>query len=176
MDHLSGRRQRLWEAMESCRNGSDDLSDPQFADLAARLAGDPELRKQFQRLQEADKAIKAAFADVPVPRRAGRSPFATPGRTARIGELWMPWPSTDHSTIGRRQHRFETKRSGFRDAGCWSGSPRFRPQPLLLAAVWVETHPSRHGDAGQAARRGHGLLQQRQSTWRQVDLRNDAAG
>ena len=67
MDHLSGRRQRLWEAMESCRNGSGDLSDPQFADLADRLAEDPQLREQFQRLQAADKAIKAAFlADVPL--------------------------------------------------------------------------------------------------------------
>ena len=53
--------------MESCRSGSDDLSDPQFADLADRLAEDPELRVQFQRLQEADGAIKAAFVDVPVP-------------------------------------------------------------------------------------------------------------
>ena len=68
MDHLSGRRQRLWEAMESCRIGSDDLSDPQFADLATRLTEDPELRGQFQRLQAADRAIKVAFlADVPVP-------------------------------------------------------------------------------------------------------------
>ena len=67
MDHLSARRQRLWEAMESCRFGSDDLSDPQFADLAARLAEDPELRVQFQRLQAADGAIKAAFAGVHVP-------------------------------------------------------------------------------------------------------------
>ena len=37
--------------MESCRSGSDDLSDPEFADLAARLAEDPELRVQFQRVQ-----------------------------------------------------------------------------------------------------------------------------
>ena len=53
--------------MESCRSGSDDLSDPQFADLAARLAEDPELRGQFQRLQQADVAIQVAFARVPVP-------------------------------------------------------------------------------------------------------------
>ena len=73
MDHLSGRRgtrysgSRLWEAMESCRNGSDALNAPQFADLAARLAEDPELRRQFQCLQEADKAIQVAFAIVRVP-------------------------------------------------------------------------------------------------------------
>src|SRR5208283_2849988 len=67
MDHLSGRRQRLWEAMESCRSGSDDLSDLRFADLAARLAEDLEFRGQFQRLQEADEAIRVAFARVAVP-------------------------------------------------------------------------------------------------------------
>ena len=67
MDYLSARRQRMWEAMESCRNGSDDLSDPQFADLVARLAEDPELRGQFRRLQQADGAIAVAFAKVTVP-------------------------------------------------------------------------------------------------------------
>ena len=67
MDHLSARQLRLWEAMESCRNGSDDLSDPLFADLAARLTEDSELRVQFRRLQQADGAIKTAFASVPVP-------------------------------------------------------------------------------------------------------------
>ena len=67
MDHLPGRRQRLWEAMESCRNGTDELRDPQFADLASRLAEDPELRGQFRRLQEADGAIKAGFTNLPLP-------------------------------------------------------------------------------------------------------------
>ncbi len=67
MDHRSGSRQRLWEAMESCRSGSDDMGDPRFADLAARLAEDPEFRGQFQRLQEADDAIRVAFAKVSVP-------------------------------------------------------------------------------------------------------------
>ena len=67
MDNSSARRLRLWEAMESCRSGSDDLSSPLFAELAARLAADSELREQFQRLQEADGAIRAAFADVAIP-------------------------------------------------------------------------------------------------------------
>ena len=67
MDHPSGRRQRLREAMEACRDNGRDLSDPQFANLAAQLAEDPELRAQFQRLQEADGAIKVAFAKVTVP-------------------------------------------------------------------------------------------------------------
>ena len=68
MDDLSGRQQRLWEAMESYRSGIDDLSDPQFAALAARLAEDPELAGRLRRLQQADDSIQAAFlADVPVP-------------------------------------------------------------------------------------------------------------
>ena len=91
MDYLSARRQRLWEAMESCRSGSDDLSDPQFADLAARLAEDPELRGQFQRLQQADGAIKAAFATCRS-RRAGRSSFAAPGRSNADSELGCRLP------------------------------------------------------------------------------------
>ena len=60
MDHWSARRQRLWEAMESCRGGIDDLSDPEFAELAEQLAEDPQLRVHFQRLQEADGAIGSA--------------------------------------------------------------------------------------------------------------------
>lgn len=66
MDH-TGRRQPMQDVMESCRVGSDDLHDPRFAELAARLSADAELAGQFKRRQRADAAIKAAFQEIPIP-------------------------------------------------------------------------------------------------------------
>lgn len=58
---------RVIEAMEACRPGSDDLSDPGLAFLAAELAASPELDDAYERLQRVDSAIRSAFADVSVP-------------------------------------------------------------------------------------------------------------
>ena len=69
MDHLSARRQRLWEAMDACRNGSD-LSDPQFADLAAELAIDAELRRQLGLVKAEPEAKPAPPDAAPKPNAA----------------------------------------------------------------------------------------------------------
>lgn len=61
------RNEQLLEAMESCRPDSDDLRDPNMADLARKIASSRDLRQHFERLQQADLAMKAAFQDVPVP-------------------------------------------------------------------------------------------------------------
>lgn len=139
MDHLSGRRQRLWEAMESCRHGSDDLSDsqfaddPQFAELAARLVEDPELRVQFQRLQAADKAITAVFADVPVPvGLANRISQRLAGKvTAAVADSASPTP------LREQAKRFSRRR-------LFAGFTALSAAVILLGLVWIETHPSRH--------------------------------
>ena len=127
MDHPSVRRQRLWEAMESCRKGTDDLSDPEFADLADRLAEDPELRGQFQRLQETDEAIQAAFTDVPVP--AGLADRVS----RRLAEAAQAGSQAAESACGiERSARCDvpcpasrSRRSGFHDGGCWPDLPHF---------------------------------------------------
>ena len=67
MDYAAHRNREILEAMESYRARNGDLNDPQFAELAAALGKDLELRARFERLRRADVAIKAAFADVPVP-------------------------------------------------------------------------------------------------------------
>ena len=144
MDHLSGCRQRLWDAMESC--GSDDLCDPQFAELAARLAEDPKLCEQFQRLQEADRAIKAAFADVSVPvgladrvsqqvaeaaqRAAGPGPIAALDSVAErtATPLDGPTPIRDQTMCFSRRRLLV-------------GFTALSAAAALFAAVWVETHP-----------------------------------
>jgi hypothetical protein len=58
---------RLWEAMEACRPGRDDLNDPEMAALAQQLAASPELASLHERLQRLDAALAGAFCDVPVP-------------------------------------------------------------------------------------------------------------
>jgi hypothetical protein len=159
MDYLSVRRQRLWEAMESCRSGSDDLSDPQFADLAARLAEDPEFRRQFQRLQQADGAIRAAMVNVPVPvgladqvsRRLAELALPTTSASqpadsdclvasaVAVSAGTTPAVSTPDQPTPLREptERFSRRR-------LLVGFTALSAAAALLAAVWIQTHPSRH--------------------------------
>ena len=67
MDYPAHRRHEVLEALELCRAESDDLNNPDFAELAVALGHDPELRVHFERVQRADAAIRAALADVPLP-------------------------------------------------------------------------------------------------------------
>jgi hypothetical protein len=82
MDHQSGGEQlnggqpndhrpegdfSLLEAMEVCRPGYDDLSDPALAPLAERLAASPACEDRFNRLQKLDAVLGGAFQDVAVP-------------------------------------------------------------------------------------------------------------
>jgi hypothetical protein len=67
MDYAARRKREILEAMESYRARNGDLNDPQFAELAAALGENDELLVRFERLQRADAAIKAVFADVSIP-------------------------------------------------------------------------------------------------------------
>ncbi len=67
MDKLPADDPRILEALEACRPGSDDLSDPAMEALAARMAGSPELDGLYERLQRLDKVLADAYRDVPVP-------------------------------------------------------------------------------------------------------------
>ena len=168
MDHLSARRQRLWEAMESCRYGSDDLSDPEFAELAAGLAEGPELRVRFQRLQQADAAIKTAFADVSVPagfaNRVSRllveampaalpeslppptngletSPLTAPAATTSDSSATASG-STERTSDWATPRREATER--FSRRRLLVGFAALSAAAALLAAVWIQTHRPRH--------------------------------
>ena len=59
--------ERLLEAMEACRPGSDDLADPAMAELDAELSANRRLAARFQRLQKLDLSLAGAIQDVPVP-------------------------------------------------------------------------------------------------------------
>ena len=149
MDHLSGRRQRLWEAMESCRKDSDDLSDPQFADLAARLADDPELRVQFQRLQEADGAIHPTFVRVPVPtglaeRVLRRLAEAAPGAVSRSLPETLSCLETPAVATPDRPAPLQERTGRFSRRRLLVGFTAISAAAALLAAVWIQTHPARH--------------------------------
>ena len=61
------RDERIVEAIESCRPQSDDVSDPALAFLATELAAHPELDELYERCQQLDARLAAAFGDVPVP-------------------------------------------------------------------------------------------------------------
>lgn len=58
---------RILEALESCRPGSDDASDPEMTSLAMALAASHDLDEMYERLQQTDSAVGEAFRNVPVP-------------------------------------------------------------------------------------------------------------
>ena len=72
---------RLLQTMEAVRAGSDDLSDPAMADLAARLADSPEIVERYRWLKRLDARLAEALDDVPVP--AGLA-AAIVGRLAEV--------------------------------------------------------------------------------------------
>lgn len=61
------RDERILEAIEACRPGSDDVADPALAYLAAELEADPELEELYGRIQRVDELLAAEFRDLPVP-------------------------------------------------------------------------------------------------------------
>jgi hypothetical protein len=60
-------RQQLHQLIDLCRPGSDDLHDPDLADLAQAVHGDDAARTRYESVQKLDAAIQSAFHDVPVP-------------------------------------------------------------------------------------------------------------
>jgi hypothetical protein len=55
------------EQIDACRPGSDDLSLPALAGLAAAVDGDREVAAELSRSQQFDRAVSAAMHDVPLP-------------------------------------------------------------------------------------------------------------
>ena len=80
----------ILEAIEACRPGSNDLSDPGLAFLATELAARAELDDAYERLQRLDAMLAVAFKDVPVPEGLGqrilaRLAAARPPQDASVG-------------------------------------------------------------------------------------------
>jgi len=67
MENVPNHDQRIIEALEVCRPGSDDLADPGLRILAEAMETDAGLARLYAQLQEVDGCVAAAFADVPVP-------------------------------------------------------------------------------------------------------------
>jgi hypothetical protein len=92
MKKLPNRDERIIEAVEVCRPGRDDMSDPVLVELLEELAVNPELAEHCERLQQCDANLVSAFQSVPVPdgldrrllarleQAAEETPAATPIR------------------------------------------------------------------------------------------------
>ena len=132
--------ERLLEAIEACRPGSDDVADPALSYLADALAADPELEKLYQRLQQVDATLAGLFRDVPVPE----------GLQERLAARIEPAPS-----VVREPSRFSRRRmlTGglvgaavvFISAVClyvMRPSPSYTPAMVLGQAIDVFTSPA----------------------------------
>lgn len=90
------RNDRLIEALEACRPGTDDVALPELQ-LEEALASDAHLRELHERLQRTDARLAAAFGEVPVPedleqrilaRLEDESKRNAGGATHRGGRRW----------------------------------------------------------------------------------------
>jgi hypothetical protein len=147
MDSPPIRDERVLEALEACRPGSADLSDPALAHLAAEMAVDPGLERLYERLQQVDARLAAAFPDVPVPA----------GLAERIAErLAVAAPPAEGAEVpgGRTEGEDRRAERGGRRAEVESESVALRPRRIsrrwllaglttlsaaacLLVAVWI---------------------------------------
>jgi hypothetical protein len=136
MDHAARRKHEIRDTMESCRAASGDLNDPQFADLAAALGQDVELRTQFERIQRADVTIHVMFSDVAVPadlaakisRRLSEVAGARPEGIATLSPA-LPCPTT----VAPLPKRFLRRRFV-------AGFAAIAASAAVLAAVWLHFH------------------------------------
>lgn len=115
MDSQPIRDERILEALEVCRPGSDDLSDPALMDLADHLSADPELKRLYERLRRVDGKLAAAFREVPVPEglaqritdrlAAARAEPAAMADVEETAEAPAPPPVTEVAARPRRVSR-----------------------------------------------------------------------
>ncbi len=66
MDQRDSRTE-LYEAIDACRPGSDDLDAPEMRELAELIACDDDVRQIFERSQRLDENIGEAIRDVTIP-------------------------------------------------------------------------------------------------------------
>ena len=57
----------LRERIDACRPGSNDLDQPEMADVARLLEKDARVRQLYLSVQRNDESLAAAFRDVSVP-------------------------------------------------------------------------------------------------------------
>ncbi|MCC6125377.1 MAG: hypothetical protein IT426_10470 [Pirellulales bacterium] len=60
-------RERICDALESCRPGSGDLYSPDFADVAEHVAANSRWDDLYEQIQSIDLKISAAYHDVEIP-------------------------------------------------------------------------------------------------------------
>ena len=65
MDNQPSQDLNLQEAMEACRPGHDDQSDPVLVLLATGLSASPELRERFSRQQRLDATLAKVIREAP---------------------------------------------------------------------------------------------------------------
>jgi len=116
MDKLPADDPRILEALEACRPGSDDLSDPAMEALAAQMARSPDLDRLYERLQRLDKVLAEAYRDVPVPEGLAGRILARLRESPPLGAAWgtsleeppavdAPQPASGPRAVGFRRLR-----------------------------------------------------------------------
>ena len=101
---------RTIEFIESCRPGSDDLRDPQFADIANEVEQDIATARLYDQTQRQDARIVGAIDQVPVPTGLAERILAHLGEHGgAVDEVLeittIPGAAPGHETRGARSRR-----------------------------------------------------------------------
>ncbi len=120
----------LYELIDACRPGHDDINQPEFGELTESLARDADLQRLFARAQEVDLAIRTTFQAVtPPPGFAERLLKAIDGVADESSE-------DAPIEIGAAEPTVElAKRSSRRAFAVWIGAASLSAVAALLA-VW----------------------------------------
>ena len=131
------------EAMEACRPGSDDVSQPEMAALSAQLAASPALDRAYERLQKLDGALVVAFRNVPAPEGLGDrilaavavdSAAASDEGCASAIDSAVASPSADEPVALASRRKASFRRTGRRVLlGAMASSAA---AALIVAVVW----------------------------------------
>jgi hypothetical protein len=141
-------RPELYKLIELCRPGSDDLCDPDQAELARQVQADAEIRARYEAVQKLDGAIGTAFHDVPVP--AGLEQRLLAGVAARVRDKASDTPANpsqnersatsaaELEAAPRRKKRFLRRRMR------WIGVGGVAAALLIAVAAWaiVKMYPA----------------------------------
>ncbi len=96
--------QRIWEALDACRPGSEDLQQPEMAEAAGELAHDPQLAELARQSAALDARIMAAMHDLPVPEDLSARLLARlAAQTKEPQTVETAAPAAEESVVERRR-------------------------------------------------------------------------
>jgi hypothetical protein len=172
----------LHELIDACRPGHEDVGLPEFRELAREMSQDPKLQRLFERSQQLDAAIQAAF-------HAVKPPAGLANRLLEAIETASSEEGDAAPAIATAELRVEpAQRRSRRSFAAWVGAASLAAVAAVIA-IWFrlpDPMPDSDHDIAELVDRWNADLDetswqtianipsQEFPTWRHLDLRGVA--